>query len=142
MQMLDGRDYVWPNQDILNILYKEKIELLDYKWNIRPSLPSIRAYIEYAPIEERTAYYNAKKDPVLIHYTDQPKPWFCPDVEYGAVWWQVAMQTPFVGAISARMTDCMIHRNEYYANNKYNRVPELWSRNPLKLDPHRHFKKH
>jgi len=141
VRLSSSRNYKLPDQDVLNILYENKVKFLDYEWNIRPDLPMITIGIDNAPAGERTAYYNAKKNPYLIHWSGQPKAWVCPDVEYGGEWWQVAQQTPFMGAIIARMVDYMIHRNEYYANNKYNRVPELWSPNPLKLDPYRHFKK-
>ena len=129
------------DQDILNLLMEERIMQIDPAWNVYlPVNPAVCGAIEIAPVQDRERFEKAYDQPYLLHWAAKPKPWEWPDVICGGDWWQVAMETPFVGGIIARMIDYMIHRNEYYANNKYNRVPELWSMNPLCLDPNRHKK--
>ena len=138
-----SREFILQDECVLNMLYEHKIKFLNPAWNFcLPVSPPYKVIIEEYPHEESSrAYREASKDPYLLHWAANPKPWECPDVIYGSDWWQVALQTPFVGAILSRMVDYMIHRNEYYKNNKYNRIPDLWSTNPLRLDPNRHKNK-
>lgn len=136
------KEVLIADQCTLNHLFCGKIKFLDMKWNADLAVNEKRRWLfASVPDEIRQMYAQACDNAYILHWAHKPKPWECPDVVYGNEWWQVALETPFMGGILSRMMDWMIHRNEYYANNKYNRVPELWSDNPLKLDPNRHKKR-
>ena len=126
---------------MFNMIMQEKICYLDLAWNtLIAGNPTIDVMAEYAQEDIRHKYEQALTSPYLIHWVSE-KPWDCPDIFRAEEWWETAFRTPFVAAILARMMNGMIHKNMYYANNKYNRVPELWHANPLCLDPYRHINK-
>lgn len=92
------------DQDIFNLLLEGKVRDLDAKWNhmIRVN-GAISSAIDNAPYKSQEKYYNAKKDPGIIHYASENKPWKNPDLEFADEFWKVARETPFYESILSRM---------------------------------------
>ena len=126
--------YALPEQDTLNILMKDRIKILDFKWNVFVRLnPYKTADLDAGSKLYGGAYERAYEDPYLIHWTPRPKPWVCPDVPWGSEWWQTALRTPFVGHIIARMSDALEERRAYF-RNRYGKEVDVWDPTPKGID--------
>ena len=81
------------DQDTLNaVLYKET-KALDYKWNFLPVFlnPSKVTFPQKVD-------YSFKKDPVIVHFVNRPKPWeYYSDHPYTNEYFQYLDLTPFKG---------------------------------------------
>lgn len=94
------------DQDLCNILLENKCKLLDSRWNHMVYLEGyVSDAISHAPIDEQTVYFNAKENPFIIHYASDKKPWFCPEIEFSADFWEIAHRTPFYEQILSQMID-------------------------------------
>lgn len=125
--------FVFCDQDVVNILFKDDITLLDPKWNTAV-ITNSRSQILCDSSTQRVhdAYCNSCKNPSLLHWGGKPKPWICPDVPFGSEWWQTAVQTPFIGHIIARMVDGLITRKEYY-KQRYGQAVAAWEPVPKNI---------
>lgn len=86
-----------PDQDIINIVCKNKIEYLDDRWNFQWHHQWMNKFGEGAKlINEYKARYNTiKNDFWLIHYTSGMKPWLYPELNYANFFWEYARKTMF-----------------------------------------------
>lgn len=75
--------------------------------------------------ELKDTWEQASRSPAALHWAGRPKPWVCPDLPYGNEWWDVAMRTPFMGHIIARMISELQTRKEYY-KSKYGQDAAVW----------------
>ena len=97
------------DQDIFNILLQNKVKLLDVRWNHMICIKGwVADNLSYAPAAAQNCYFEARKNPYIIHYANVVKPWDDPNVEFGDDFWQVARQTPFYEGMLARRMDSMI----------------------------------
>lgn len=135
------RRYFWSDQDVLYLLMKAKIKILDLAWNVVIPLNSREAKKVPAVSEKYNELYNdgeayqrAYEHPYLLHWAGNPKPWVCPDVTYGSEWWQTALRTPFVGHILARMLDAQETRRAYYRKRYGKEDVDVWDPSPKGID--------
>lgn len=131
----NSRSFVIQDQDVLNILFEGRVTSLDPAWN---AVVSVNArMLEYgfkcASEESQQALMKALEKPYLLHWAGKPKPWICPDVPHGHEWWKVAMQTPFMGHILARMMVGLNDRQEHYIK-KYGATVPAWDPMPKGID--------
>ncbi|MBQ9283064.1 MAG: glycosyltransferase family 8 protein [Treponema sp.] len=96
-------EYKWLDQDILNTEFHNKISELPIEWNvmIKNKEPYIDEY--YLPDEYREKYYEARKNPAIIHfcggvYYRFP---FVPDMK--RYFWKFAIQSPYFEEILTQM---------------------------------------
>lgn len=93
-QILDkAASYEWRahDQDILNTVCLQRAELLDNRW----SAFQVMEDMDSTPpgwLKARTA---ALKDPYLIHYVSEYKPWKYPRMKFSEEFWLLAARTPF-----------------------------------------------
>lgn len=128
------KGFVLLDQDVLNSLLDGRIKQLDLAWNAVVPVNSRREHAtDYLPEEIKQDYRRALEDPSFIHWAAQPKPWVCPDVPYGHEWWQIAMKTPFIGHIIARMIDELEQRREYY-RKRYGKKVAIWDPSPDNIE--------
>jgi lipopolysaccharide biosynthesis glycosyltransferase len=94
-----SRKWRCHDQDILNVLCEDDKFLLPMEWDFVEE-----ENIElYAPEYIQDEYYNAKKEPKMIHFCKN-KPWKI--FFYGSnfhLFWKYASRTPFVDTIVERM---------------------------------------
>lgn len=92
------------DQDIFNILLEGKVALLDVRWNHMIYLQgAISDSIGNAPASAQCDYFESQKNPFIIHFASENKPWINPDIEFAGEFWKHARQTLFYEAILARM---------------------------------------
>ena len=96
-------------QDVLNLLFEEKIKPLDISWNYYvPVSEFLKNSLEFAPAESYKKYKEAGKDPYLVHYAGVPKPWNEPEVLNAHAFWEVAQRTPVYEILLSRMMNAKI----------------------------------
>lgn len=97
LEMSDTGIYRFSDQDILNVICKDRVTYLDMAWNMIFDCDHFRwqKVIKYAPYYILDAYENARKNPYIIHYAGFLKPWMKPDEDFGYMFWDVARRTPY-----------------------------------------------
>lgn len=124
-------EFVFPEQDVLNVLMNGKIKHLDFAWNLQLPLQQRFAKLIEAGSKIFNGYYErAYEAPCILHWAAKPKPWVCPDVPYGSEWWQTALRTPFVGHIIARVLDEQEKRRAYYRKKYGKEDVDIWDPSP------------
>jgi len=103
--LLQNHKFRVVDQDIFNILLQNKTKILDARWN---HMIFIKGYVEksisIAPVEAKKIFFEAQKNPYIIHYVGDIKPWDDPSIEFADDFWTVARKTPFYEEIIGRMT--------------------------------------
>ncbi|MBR2830962.1 glycosyltransferase family 8 protein [Candidatus Saccharibacteria bacterium] len=77
-------DLLAPDQDYFNVILKNKIKLLDRRWNTGPGEP-------------------LTEDTKLIHYYLFKKPWHYDDVEHQEYFWDAAKGTGYYGELQRQL---------------------------------------
>ncbi|MDR0297272.1 MAG: glycosyltransferase family 8 protein [Streptococcaceae bacterium] len=85
----------FADQDILNFVFSDSINFINPQWNILHDndgrhIPIIRKLKEKEWSEE---YFEARKNPAIIHYAGNQKPWFVPNCDLGIHFWAYARNT-------------------------------------------------
>lgn len=95
-EMSEDDKYMYSDQDILNIVCENNVKYLDMKWNLLPDARNRwRNVIKYAPYYILDEYESARKEPYIIHYAGDTKPWKNPGEDYAPEFWKVAKQTEY-----------------------------------------------
>ena len=92
-------------QDLINILFEDQIKFIDNKYNHMAEVNIwVTENIANAPKKYNYINKQVHKNPFVIHYANQPKPWSNPNIPYSYKWWEIARKTPFYEIILQRMT--------------------------------------
>ena len=87
---------MYPDQDILNVLFQKQVKYLSWKWNFQWHVPIFRRKdFNLFEGEFKDDYWKSYANPSIIHYTSSVKPWNSPEEEFAEVFWKYARQTPF-----------------------------------------------
>lgn len=102
------------DQDILNVLCKDRVKYIDMSWNYMVDMEGrrIRDIISLAPHWLNDMYMEARKHPKIIHYAGPEKPWCAPEMDMADAFWKYAKNTVYYEMILYRM-------NIRNANMKY-----------------------
>ncbi len=79
-------NYRYMDQDILNLVCKNRIKLLEWKWNIQYCNTQL-----YSEITKKDPF----KEIFILHYAYKTKPWKFPTLPYMDFWWKVARNSAF-----------------------------------------------
>lgn len=91
-EMADTGIYKYSDQDILNVICKDRVTYLDMSWNMIVDCNHERWHgvIKYAPYYIMDEYEEARKHPYIIHYAGFLKPWMKADEDFAEEFWKVA----------------------------------------------------
>ena len=121
-----GRHFSMLDQDILNILCKDKVKLLDGKWNVEWG-HVVEEYIEktWTPFinKARENKINDIDNPYIVHYTTPKKPWDNPEIKLAEYFWNNAKETCFYTEI---VKNNMKKRKEKKEENPFGRYIFPW----------------
>ena len=93
-------------QDILNMLVKDKVKFLELEYNFYTETNSwVTEQINFAPLKSKKKYYKVKQKPIIIHYANIPKPWNDTEIEFAEEFWKVARETIFYETIISRLSN-------------------------------------
>ena len=83
-------------QDALNVIFEKNFKYIDIKWNYYVEVnPTIAYWIKNAPLKYKEQYEQAGKQPYIVHYASNPKPWDMPEIPYASLFWRIARTTPY-----------------------------------------------
>ncbi|MCL6285619.1 DUF4422 domain-containing protein [Ruegeria sp. 2012CJ41-6] len=96
-EMAGERQFLFRDQDILNVHFKNSVCLLDARWNVFTA--PVQAYVR-VPRNNHEKAMAARRDPWIIHYADREfKPWVGYAVPEAQHYWQALIRTPFYGEV-------------------------------------------
>ncbi|MCK0168323.1 DUF4422 domain-containing protein [Jannaschia sp. S6380] len=92
--------YLFRDQDILNMHFKDDLHVLPDEWNV---FNTIRAGYNRVPAPNHRRAMQARSAPRLVHYAaGDYKPWNRVAVPMAQHYWAAIMQTPFYAEVLAR----------------------------------------
>lgn len=85
------------DQDILNVLCEGRVKLVSASWDVmRPE------FNHYLPQHLQQELSLSIKNPKIIHFGGDMKPWLCMDAPFSEYFWQYAARTPYIQEIIKR----------------------------------------
>lgn len=105
LEMASSRKWKWFDQEVLNIVCKNRVVFLEQNWNYMAHVyvdePQLPEY--FAPLEIYKNYCKAQKEPWIIHYAGGVIPCYAPQVDSSYQFWNYARKTPYYEEIMRRM---------------------------------------
>lgn len=90
------REWRLFDQDILNSLCQGKIYFLDMHFNVTNGLEKRMENINcYAPTDLKEQWFEARKDPKIVHFIGKRKPWLAFEIEFAEYFWEYAKRSMF-----------------------------------------------
>lgn len=86
------RKFFYMDQDVLNLTLQGDVLFIEESWNFQWQY-LWRLYT--IPERERQAYLKNAKDPRIIHYAGDKKPWEKPELEMADIFWKTARDTAY-----------------------------------------------
>lgn len=74
--------YWFLDQDILNKVFYQKVLLLPLCWNIYHGNGDTNSFVSKLGDQDRLNYLDARKNPKVIHFAGDQKPWINKNVDY------------------------------------------------------------
>lgn len=104
LALADNSRFRILEQDILNLFFKEEVSYLDYDWNFHVKNGGYVAIVEqFMPEKLKRDYRRIEKNPKIIHFAGEYKPWHGTEGNFFNIWWEYARKTPFYELILQRM---------------------------------------
>lgn len=95
-EILETKILLFPDQDILNILFDGKAKIISCKYNYQYGVKIFNQnYINIIFGDYKKDFIESGRNPVIIHYTSSRKPWHSPKEELANVFWYYARRSPF-----------------------------------------------
>lgn len=88
---------LFPDQDILNVIFQNKVFLCSCKFNAQMGAPKWdKSYLDkISSGDYRKDYLEARENPIVVHYTGSMKPWHAPHEEFSEIFWGYERKTLF-----------------------------------------------
>lgn len=123
LELASTKKFRIQEQDILNFLLQKKVVFIDIKWNYYLEVnPAVSRFIESSPEESFKDYYNCK-DPIILHYASQPKPWDSLEVVKSECFWLSARKTYFYEILLQRLMEKQLQPTLNDLNSKLLMMP-------------------
>ena len=111
--------YIFADQDLLNILCKNRIKYLDLAWDVlNLSAEGLNLCENYLPGKLKQDFYNALNNPKIVHYTEQSFPCWKFERKYGYLYWKYARGTVFFDELISKKNERLYENITYEINNK------------------------
>lgn len=95
LQDLCKTSYWFPDQDLINKHLEGDIYFLDTNWNVLHGNGNLDTFFKKLPLEVMENYFNARKDPWIIHFAGEQKPWLNSSTEFAAIFYYYLRNTPW-----------------------------------------------
>lgn len=103
------------DQDVLNIVCKNRVFYLPQKWNTLMSWEepgrSRMEILKYAPRELFAEYSEARMCPNIIHFAGYQKPWQLGDCDLATYFWKYARVSPYYEMLIRNLWDFQFNRD-------------------------------
>ena len=116
IQMALTHSYRCHDQDILNIVCKNKVAYLPQQWNTLMDWQEIgrsrMEILKMAPRQLYEEYTKARKNPYLIHFAGYQKPWDVVDCDFAEYFWEYAKLSPYYPMLLKKTKRCLMDEME------------------------------
>lgn len=103
--IIENQNFKVYEQDLLNVLFDGDIKFLPQEWNFFTCTNDIITNsIKSSPINDYLNYYEARKNPKIVHFANVPKPWNDPKSDFANEFWLSARKTPYYEELLFQMT--------------------------------------
>ena len=85
----------YVDQCIMNNVLQGHVLYLDFNWNVEWQLPLYVKIEQQLPLPLFLKYSDSRKNPKIIHYAGEVKPWKNPTLPLSKYWWHYARQSSF-----------------------------------------------
>ena len=97
----------FPDQDILNIIFEDKVEYISQIYNFQTNIPIYQfEHINFYSKEFLEDYNKAINNPKLIHFAGEEKPWTKPNLLFYEKFWKEAA----IQHILMKLSALQLHR--------------------------------
>ncbi|QFJ53760.1 glycosyltransferase family 8 protein [Pseudobutyrivibrio xylanivorans] len=111
------QDFRYPDQDLINMMSVDRIYYLDPRWNFTwhyRHLQESKNLELHLNDEDMANFYEYEKNPYLIHYTGEVKPWSNVNKYLSDYFWKYAAESNFYNLFLNRL----INVNKESSSNK------------------------
>lgn len=96
LELATNTDYIYNDQDILNMECQGRVLPLDYAWNVMIDCDGrIGRIFSFAPADVYDAFLASRNDARIVHYAGFEKPWKPGQCDKSELYWKYARDTPF-----------------------------------------------
>ncbi|WP_028264005.1 DUF4422 domain-containing protein [Atopobium fossor] len=104
MEIVSEADFIYDDQDILNVECQGRVTYLPYDWNVMHDCGGrVASIFRFAPNDTFDAYNASRANPKIIHYAGWEKPWVNTQCDYSTEYWRYARAMPFFEELISRM---------------------------------------
>lgn len=102
-------------QDVLNLVFDGKKQILDLRWNTYPDrMLSTEDILRNSDLDIGL-WKAALEDPFIIHFAAVPKPWDEPMIGYGDEWWNYARKSVYYEVVlNRRLQTSVFHKKKLH----------------------------
>ena len=117
-----SRDFRCHDQDVLNIVCKNRVAYIPQEWNTLMSWQepgrSRMDILRYAPRDLFYEYQKARNNPKIIHFAGYQKPWQMGDCDLATYFWKYARLSPYYEMLVREIGVFWFERERKARNNK------------------------
>ena len=100
MELARSRQWIWHDQDVLNVALRDRIHYLDPRWDVIAPEGGTQAL----PEDWKILHRQLMDAPYLFHFAGiGTKPWENLNTPFADAFWQVAVRTPFYSELICRL---------------------------------------
>ncbi len=99
-KLISSRNWRQHDQDILNVLCKDSLLMVDARWSYFEELDYAPLYL---PEKYKKELLDAGKDPFVIHYAGTNKAWVDDNSSLTEYFWKYAKMTPYFDLFNGKM---------------------------------------
>jgi len=95
-QLLDlacSKKWIQYDQDLLNFICKDDVKIIDAEYDFVEDIDNVYQSLPSKLFKE---YLESEKNPIIIHYSGNRKPWINISSKFSKYFWQYAEKTPFL----------------------------------------------
>ena len=90
--MAVSKNWIQFDQDLLNFICKDKVKIIDASWDF---VEDIFGDYKNMPRNLFEEYVESEKNPKIIHFAGNRKPWKNKFSKFSQEFWSYAKKTPF-----------------------------------------------
>jgi lipopolysaccharide biosynthesis glycosyltransferase len=94
-ETINGKSFWFLDQDILNIVLEGKVKYLDGRWNALFGNGDLENFFMRLTAKDQRAFFATLKDPSILHFAGDKKPWSRPEVSFNEFFWRFSRETPY-----------------------------------------------
>lgn len=109
MDIVSEADYIYDDQDILNVECQGRVTYLPFDWNVMHDCGGrVASVFRFAPSASFDAYNASRANPKIIHYAGWEKPWVNTRCDFATEYWRYARAMPFYEELISQMISSFV----------------------------------